>query len=89
MGLLSFCKRGNVLNEAFDTKFGNSPLAIDQELQYVSYYIEKGNYWKIDTITLGYTFNFNTWIKRLRIYGTVSNLATITGYSGIDPERSV
>lgn len=38
--------RGNVLNEAFDTKFGNSPLAIDQELQYVSYYIEKGNYWK-------------------------------------------
>ena len=81
--------RGNVLNEAFDTKFGNSPLAIDQELQYVSYYIEKGNYWKIDNITLGYTFNFNTWIKRLRIYGTVSNLATITGYSGIDPEVSL
>ena len=74
---------------AFDTKFGNSPLAIDQELQYVSYYIEKGNYWKIDNITLGYTFNFNTWIKRLRIYGTVSNLATITGYSGIDPEVSL
>lgn len=27
--------------------------------------------------------------KRLRIYGTVSNLATITGYSGIDPEVSL
>lgn len=81
--------RGNVLNEAFETKYGKTPLAIDQELQYVSYYIEKGNYWKIDNVTLGYTFNFNTWIKRLRIYGTVSNLATITGYSGIDPEVSL
>lgn len=81
--------RGNVLTEAFDTKFGKLPLAIDQELQYVSYYIEKGNYWKIDNVTLGYTFNFNTWIKRLRIYGQISNLATIAGYSGIDPEVSI
>ena len=81
--------RGNVLIEAFDTKFGKVPLAVDQELQYVSYYIEKGNYWKIDNVTLGYTFNFDTWIKRLRIYGQVSNLATITGYSGIDPEVSI
>lgn len=81
--------RGNVLTEAFDTKFGKVPLAVDQELQYVSYYIEKGNYWKIDNVTLGYTFNFDTWIKRLRIYGQVSNLATITGYSGIDPEVSI
>lgn len=81
--------RGNVLTEAFDTKFGKVPLAVDQELQYVSYYIEKGNYWKIDNVTLGYTFNFDTWVKRLRIYGQVSNLATITGYSGIDPEVSI
>ena len=32
---------------------------------------------------------FNSWIKRLRIYGTISNLATITGYSGIDPDVSI
>lgn len=81
--------RGNVLSAAFETKYGKVPLAADQELQYVSYYIENGSYWKIDNVTLGYTFNFNTWIKRLRIYGTVSNLATITGYSGIDPEVSI
>ena len=81
--------RGNVLSEAFETKFGKVPLAVDQELQYVDYYIEKGDYWKIDNLTLGYTFNFNTWIKRLRVYGTISNLATITGYSGIDPEVSL
>lgn len=81
--------RGNVLKEAFDPKFGKIPLAVDQELQYVSYYIEKGNYWKIDNMTLGYTFGFDTWIKQVRIYGTISNLATITGYSGIDPEVSL
>lgn len=81
--------RGNVLSAAFETKYGKVPLAADQELQYVSYYIENGRYWKIDNVTLGYTFHFNTWINRLRIYGTVSNLATITGYSGIDPEVSI
>lgn len=81
--------RGNILNSAYDNIYNKRPLADNQELQYVSYYIEKGDYWKIDNMTLGYTFNFNTWIKRLRIYGTVSNLATITGYSGIDPEVSI
>lgn len=81
--------RGNVLSNAFEKKYGKVPLAADQELQYVSYYIENGSYWKIDNVTLGYTFKFNTWIKRLRIYGTVSNLATISGYSGIDPEVGI
>ena len=81
--------RGNVLKEAFEPKFGKVALAIDQPLAYVDYYIEKGDYWKIDNVTLGYTFNFNKWVKRLRIYGMVQNLATITGYSGMDPEVSV
>lgn len=81
--------RGNVLSEAFDNKFGKRPLAINQELQYVSYYIEKGDYWKIDNVTLGYTFKFDNWLKSLRVYGTIMNLATITGYSGIDPEVSI
>lgn len=81
--------RGNVLSAAFEKKYGKVPLAADQELQYVSYYIEKGNYWKIDNVTLGYTFPFDSWVKSLRVYGTVSNLATITGYSGIDPEVGI
>lgn len=81
--------RGNILSSSYDKVYGKVPLADDQGLQYVSYYIEKGDYWKIDNVTLGYTFNFNTWVKRLRVYGTISNLATITGYSGIDPEVSI
>ncbi|WP_455627866.1 SusC/RagA family TonB-linked outer membrane protein [Parabacteroides chinchillae] len=81
--------RGNILNTSYDKVYGKTPLADDQGLQYVSYYVEKGDYWKIDNVTLGYTFNFNTWVKNLRVYGTISNLATITGYSGIDPEVSI
>ena len=29
------------------------------------------------------------WLQNLRIYASISNLATITGYKGIDPEVSV
>lgn len=80
--------RGNIMDTAFENVYGKRPIAEDQSLQYVSYYLEKGDYWKIDNVTLGYTFNFKKYLKSLRLYGTVSNLATITGYSGIDPEVS-
>lgn len=81
---------GNVLKSAFEPKYGKV-LASDQELQYVSYYVQDGDYWKIDNVTLGYTPNLSkiNWIKRLRLYVSVSNLATITGYDGIDPEVNV
>jgi len=82
--------RGNLLNSAYNNVYGKRPLADDQSLNYVSYYIENGNYWKIDNITLGYHWNIkNKYIKRVRLYGSVSNLATITGYQGIDPEVSI
>lgn len=76
----------NRLNSAFDKVYGKSPVLDDQ--RYVSYYIENGNYWKIDNVTLGYTFKLpkKSVVKNLRIYGSVLNLATITGYKGIDPE---
>jgi len=81
--------RGNILNTSYDKVYGKVPLADDQGLQYVSEYVEKGDYWKIDNVTLGYTFNSKTWVKQFRVYGIVSNLATITGYSGIDPEVGI
>lgn len=83
--------RGNIMQKAYDNVYGKRPLADDQELQYVSYYIENGDYWKIDNVTLGYTINFpkNSWIERFRIYCSINNLAVITGYGGIDPEVSI
>lgn len=83
--------RGNVLRSAFDEVFGERVLSLDQELQYVSYYIEDGDYWKISNITLGYNLDVEKlpFIKNLRIYTSANNVATITGYSGIDPEVSI
>ena len=82
--------RGNLRVNAYDNIYGKRPLADDQSLQYVSHYIENGNYWKIDNITLGYNFSFNNkYIKRARIYTSASNLHTFTKYKGIDPEVAI
>lgn len=55
-----------------------------------SYYVEDGSYLRISMVTLGYSFPkefLNTVrLANARIYATVNNLATITGYSGFDPE---
>ena len=79
----------DVVDEYTGQKTGEQVYLSDSQ-RYVSYYIENGDYWKIDNVTLGYTFNFkDKFIKNLRLYGTVHNLATITGYSGLDPEVRV
>jgi TonB dependent receptor. len=82
---------GNIMEKAFNNIYGKRPLANDQSLQYVSYYVQDGDYWKIDNLTIGYTpeLKENKWVKRVRIYGSISNLATITGYKGIDPEVGI
>ena len=60
---------------------------LDDDPQYSDYYLEKGDFVKLDNLTLGYNFQLNTaYIRNLRVYVTGRNIATITGYSGIDPE---
>lgn len=56
--------------------------------QFSDYYLEDGSYLKIDNITIGYNFRFKetSLVDNLRIYITGQNLATITSYSGMDPE---
>lgn len=82
--------RGNLLTTAYDKVYGKRALADDQSLNYVSYYIEDGDYWKIDNVTLGYNLRMkNRVIKHLRVYASGSNLVTFTGYKGIDPEVSI
>ncbi|UOB17851.1 SusC/RagA family TonB-linked outer membrane protein [Abyssalbus ytuae] len=76
----------NVLDSAFDKVYGKAVLNDVQ--RFVSYYLEDGDFWKIDNITLGYTFNTENidFVQNLRLYATGLNLMTITGYKGIDPE---
>ena len=53
-------------------------------------YIEDGSYLRLKAITLGYTFDnklIKNWgLTNLRLTLNVTNLLTITGYDGYDPE---
>lgn len=52
-----------------------------------SYFLESGDYVKLDNLTLGYTVPLKSrkLIENLRLYITAKNLFTITGYTGNDP----
>lgn len=79
----------NRLKSVNDLVFGKHTLSPEVEPEFNSYYVEDGDYWKIDNITLGYSFGqVGKYIKYFRIYGSVLNALTITGYKGIDPEVS-
>ena len=79
----------NRLKSVNDLVFGKHTLSPEVEPEFNSYYVENGDYWKIDNITLGYSFGqVGKYIKSLRVYGSVLNALTITGYKGIDPEVS-
>lgn len=79
----------NRLKSVNDLVFGKHTLSSEVEPEFNSYYVENGDYWKIDNITLGYSFGqVGKYIKSLRVYGSVLNALTITDYKGIDPEVS-
>lgn len=56
-----------------------------------SYFVEKGDFFRLQSITLGYTVPNvkKIGLEKIRFYVTGENLFTLTGYSGIDPEVSV
>lgn len=80
--------RYNRLKSAYDPVFGKAVLNKNVPLEFNSYYVEDGDFWKIDNITLGYNFrNLNIkYIRSARVYFSSLNTFIITGYKGIDPE---
>jgi len=75
----------NSLKSAYNKVYGKAVL--NDVLEYTSYYIEKGDFWKIDNITLGYNINLHSnVIKAARVYVATMNTFTITKYKGLDPE---
>ncbi len=81
----------NRLKSAYSLIYGKAVLSTKEDLEFNSYYIENGDYWKIDNITLGYNFKLknNKIFKSIRIYVSSLNTCTLTGYKGIDPEVSI
>lgn len=60
----------------------------------ISDWIENGDYLRLKTLTVGYTFNTKRWPKKvgigtLRLYAMAQNLFCLTGYSGLDPESLI
>ncbi|MCB2378156.1 TonB-dependent receptor [Hymenobacter sp. BT635] len=53
-------------------------------------FVEKGDFIRLQNITLGYTLPQSligrTGLSRIRVYVQAQNIATITNYSGVDPE---
>lgn len=78
---LTYFSRNNLFTSAIDE-------GIQTEPTFSSYYIEDGDYLKVDNLTIGYTLPFenSSYIQSIRIYATGTNLLTITDFSGTDPE---
>ncbi|MCB2218869.1 MAG: TonB-dependent receptor [Bacteroidetes bacterium] len=72
----------NIVTAVTETQFANP--------QYLSdYYIQDGSFFRMDNISLGYTFaNLLNDNVTLRLSATVNNAFIITQYEGIDPEIS-
>ncbi len=68
------------------------PRANLNELPASTYFLEKGDFFRVNNLAIGYTVTGDILAKlklqSLRVYGTVQNMATITGYSGFTPEIS-
>lgn len=78
-------KEQNVLKDAFEK---NKNVKGEKELS--DYWLEDGTFLKIDAITLGYNVNTKLkYIKNLRVYGTIKDVACFTKYSGLDPEVNI
>ncbi|MDP4250855.1 MAG: TonB-dependent receptor [Bacteroidota bacterium] len=76
-----------------DNKGGTVPRVTLSDLNnnkvYSTLYIEDGSFLRMKYLTFGYTFNSNTIghvITKLRVFVTLQNLITVTGYKGFDPE---
>lgn len=77
----------NITRNAVDLRDRNGTL-LNESPQFSSLNVEDADFFRLDNITIGYTFSFDidAPIRRLRVFGTGNNLITITNYNGIDPE---
>jgi TonB-dependent starch-binding outer membrane protein SusC len=70
----------NLQSSVLETGFATQQLQSD-------FYVEDASFLRLDNITLGYNFNLRG--QQARVFGTVQNVFTITGYSGVDPAANV
>ena len=81
----------DVLNKAWspENPNGTAPKLYEdyaREFKMNSLYVEDGSYFKVRTVTLGYTFKHLATGLNMRVYVSGNNLLTFTKYTGYDPE---
>ncbi|MCD8261094.1 MAG: SusC/RagA family TonB-linked outer membrane protein, partial [Bacteroides sp.] len=78
----------NVFRDAY-TKYAN----VTKDAGMVtSWYLENGNYFKLENIALGYNLRMknrleNKYVERIRLYAAAKNVFVLTKYSGTDPSQ--
>lgn len=75
----------NILSNVMSNYYNTSFVRHSDQAWLSDYYVENASFFKLDNITVGYTFP-NTENFGIRLYGTAQNVLTITNYSGLDPE---
>lgn len=81
-GLQSASANTNVLQSAYGR---NDAIKGDKLL--TDYFLEKGDFVKLDVVTLGYVFKINSKVlESVRLYGSTRNLKTFTKFTGVDPD---
>lgn len=63
----------------YDVESGKDPYRFDQDL-----YLESTSYLKLRSVSLGYLFKMKK--KSFYVYGSATNIFTVSGFSGDDPE---
>lgn len=72
-----------------DTKYADPAIT---NAKFSSLYVEKADFFKLDNLSVGYTFDIaedNKYVKDIRLSLSAQNLFTITGYTGADPEPAL
>jgi TonB-linked SusC/RagA family outer membrane protein len=81
---LNYYSRNNLFTSALHTKLNDA-------LLFSSYYVEDGSYLKVENLNIGYSLPVknSAYVKNIHFYVTASNLLTLTGFSGTDPELQI
>ncbi|MFH1319086.1 MAG: TonB-dependent receptor [Bacteroidota bacterium] len=74
-----------------DNSKATQPLAVNNDIdsqQPSTAFVEDGSYLRMKTLRLSYNLSnvLGSKVRNLQVYGQVSNLFTLTKYSGLDPE---
>ena len=83
-GSPTFNRVDNILKSAMASPIFDEPSITDAV-------VEKGNFVKLDNVTLAYNFPIKNkkHISSLRLYGSIQNVMTFTSYSGQNPELEI